>query len=95
MSDSESEESVKLGCLDSEAGHPGKSLSDTQQLLGTSVYSHFAGHEKYVAIPIGGKVELNPFTRSAHQQGNRGSHVPPEEAEPYNGGKFIETPNPT
>jgi len=43
--------------------------------------------------PIGGSIELKPPTKSAHQQDNRGGHVPPEEAEPYNGGKFIETPN--
>jgi len=92
MSDSESEESNKPGCSDSESGHPGKSSADSQQQLGINMCPHSAGHGKNIAVPIGGEVKLNPSTRSAHQQGNwGGGHVSPEEAEPYNGRKFIET----
>jgi len=41
-----------------------------------------------VVSTIGGKIELNTLSKSAHQQGNRVGFVPPEEAEPYNGGNL-------
>jgi len=37
MSDSESEESTKPGCLDSESGHPGTTSEDIQRQLGICV----------------------------------------------------------
>jgi len=92
MSDSESEESTKPGCLDSESGHLGTTSKDNQRQLGISVFSHSAGQCQNIAVPIGGEIGLNPSTRSAHQQGNRMGHAPPEEAESCKGGKFIKTP---
>jgi len=93
MYDSKSEESNKPGGSDSEFGHPGLSKQDSQRQLGNKLYSHSVNLSKISVSPTGGNIELKPLSRSAHQQGNRGGHVPPEEAEPYNGGKFIETPN--
>jgi len=95
MSDSESEESDKPGCSDSESGHPGQSSEDNQRQLGIQMLSHSVSHDNILVSPTGGSIELKPSIRSAHQQGSQGGggHVPPEEAELYNGGKFIETPN--
>jgi len=56
------------------------------------VFSHSAGQCQNIAVPIGGEIGLNSSTRSTHQQGNQGGHVPPEEAESGKRGKFIETP---
>jgi len=92
MSDFESEESDKPGCSYSESGHPGKSSEDNKRQLGIQMFPHSVSHGKSIVLPTGGSIELNPSTRSAHQQGNRGGHLPPEETEPYNGGNFIETP---
>jgi len=92
MSDSKSEESDKPGCSVSESGHPRKSLEDNQKQMGIQMFPHSVNHGKSIVLPTGGSIELNPPTRSAHQQGTRGGHVPPEEAEPYNGCQFIVTP---
>jgi len=93
MYDSESEESDTPGCSDSEFGHPGQSTQDNQKQPGDKMYSHFVNLDINLVSPTGGNIKLKPPTKSAHQQGNRGGHVPPEKAEPYNGRKFIETPN--
>jgi len=60
--------------------------------LGIQILSHSVSHDKISVSPNGGSLELKLYTRPAHQQGNRGGQVLPEEAGPYNGGKFIETP---
>jgi len=86
VSDSESEESDKPGCSDSKS-------QGNQIQLGNKMYSHSTDLEKVSVSHTEGSIELKPPLRSAHQQGNRGGHVPPEEAKPYNGGKFIETSN--
>jgi len=92
MLDSESEDSDKPGCSDSESGHRVQSSENNQMQLGNQMLSHSVSHDKISVSPTGGSIELKPSTRSAHQQGNRGGHVPLEEAGPYNGGKLIETP---
>jgi len=58
------------------------------------VYPYSAGDCPNIAEPIKGKFELYAPTRSAHQQGNRGGHVPPEEAGSVKMGEFLETPTP-
>jgi len=94
MYDSESDESDKPGCSDSESGHPGQSKQDVNKQLGDKKYAQSVKPSKIsVASTTGGNIALATRSRSAHQQGNREGHVPSEEAEPYNGGKFIETPN--
>jgi len=57
------------------------------------MFTHSVNLDKILVSPTEDNIELKLPSRSAHQQGNRGGHVPPEEAEPYNGWKFIETPN--
>jgi len=95
MCDSESDESDKPGCSDSESGHPGQSKQDvSSKQLGDKKYAPSVKLSKIsVACTTGGNIALAASSRSAHQQGNREGHVPSEEAEPYNGGKCIETPN--
>jgi len=46
-----------------------------------------------VTCVTGGNIALNPSLRSAHNQGNQGCHLTPEEAGSFKGGKFIKTPN--
>jgi len=71
MSDFDSEESIKPGCSDTESRHPGTSSADNQRQLGINVFSNSAGQGQNIAVPIWGESGLNPFTRSAHKQGNR------------------------
>jgi len=72
MSDSETEESDKPGCSDSESGHPGQTSQDSQKQLGNKMFSHSVDLDKISVSTTGGNIELKPPSRSAHQQGNRG-----------------------
>jgi len=96
MPDSESDESIKPRCWDDESGHLGQSGSDNEskkQLCDTT-HAQFVKHSKTsVTCITGGNIELATSSRSAHNQGNQGCHITPEEAESFKGGQFIETPN--
>jgi len=46
-----------------------------------------------VTCATGGNIEYTLSLRSAHNQGNQGCHVTPEEAGSFKGVIFIDTPN--
>jgi len=58
------------------------------------VHPYSAGRCPNIDIPRKGVNEFNAPTRSAHQKGNRGGHILPEEAGSVIMGKFLKTPTP-
>jgi len=86
MLDTDSDELSHPGRSDSESEHPGTSSVDSTQQLGENVCPHSVNT---IQDQPPAKVGSTPSTRSAHYQGNRGGHVPPEETESCKGEEFF------
>jgi len=87
MSDSESEDSIQSRCSDDELGHPGQSRADNESIKQPYTTVHVPCVEQSktsVTNVTGGNIEHTLSLRSAHNHGNQGYHVTPEEA-----GSFI------
>jgi len=96
MSDSESENSIQSRCSDDELGHLGQPRASNESIKQpyTTVHAPSVEQSKTsVTCATGGNIEYTLSLRSAHNQGNQGCHVTPEEAGSFKGGIFIETPN--
>jgi len=96
MSDSESNESIQPRRSDNESGHLGQIWSDNEsgkQRYTTKYAPSVKQSKTSVTCITGGNIELATSSRSAHNQGNQGCHVTPEEAGSFKGGYTLETPN--
>jgi len=96
MSDSKSDESIQPRSSDDESGHLGQLGSDNEWEKQPCATKHIPSvkHSKTsVTCITGGNIEFATSSRSAHNQGNQGCHVTPEEAGSFKGGQFTETPN--
>jgi len=96
MSDSEPENSIQSRCSDDELEHLGQASvsNESRKQPYTTKHAPLVKQSKTsVTCITGGNIALDSSLRSAHNQGNQGCHVTPEEAGSFKGGKFIETPN--
>jgi len=94
MSDSESDESIQPRRSDDESGRLGQTGSYIESEKQTCPTQHVPSvkHSKTsVTCITGGNIALATSSRSAHNQGNQGCHVIPEEAGSYKEGNYLET----
>jgi len=96
MSDSESDESIQPRCSDDESGHLGQIGSDNEsgkQPCDPKPVKSVKHSKTALTFITGGNIEFATSSRSAHNQGNQGCHVTPEEAGSFKGGNYLEIPN--
>jgi len=95
MSDSESEESTQPRCSHDESGHLGQLGSNNKSVKQPCATKHAPSVKQSktsVTCITGGNIEFATSSRSAHNQGNQGCHVTPEEAGSFKAGNYLETP---
>jgi len=95
MSDSESNESIQPRRLDDESGHlrqTGSDIESGKQPYATTHATSVKHSKTSVTCIMGGIIEFATSSGSAHNQGNQGWHVTPEEARSFKGGNYLETP---
>jgi len=88
MSDSDSDSSHPRRSDSESEWHRKSSVESTSQ-VGVNVCPHSVDS---IQIDPFAKFGSTPSTRSAHYAGNRGGHVPLEEAESCKGEEFLDTP---